>query len=299
MTDARAAADTAAGELVLAERAATDAAELDRERRARVTELSTDLQDRTERVTAATRATEEFHEAVRTAEGELGAAREAVREATEAAREAAERAARQPADSAAQGGSSTRGEGNSGSDGPSSLARSESRRNRAQRALDQALTAAAAADRAVETARHAADDTRGRLGLAQDAARTAADALTRARNLVTTATATDRTAQAALTAATALHDRTVAARDAAQEALDALGLEITDALAEQARQAARQRHAQRDLGDVVAVLEAERAAAGDGTALLTTGSLAATPATWPRRTPARHRPASAPARWPN
>ncbi|MGH1556157.1 hypothetical protein ACRAWF_43470 [Streptomyces sp. L7] len=87
------------------------------------------------------------------------------------------------------------------------------------------------------------------------------------------------------TPTTARHDQTVAARDAAQEELDTLELGITDALAEQARQAARQRHAERDLGDVVAVLEARRAAAGDGTALLTTGSLSATPAAWPRRTP--------------
>ncbi|MBK3572089.1 hypothetical protein, partial [Streptomyces sp. MBT62] len=293
--DAGAAADTAADELLLAERAVTDAAEVDRERRARVTELTTDLQGHTERAMAATRAAEELHEAVRTAEGELRAAQEAVQEAAEAAREAAERAARQVADSAAQGGSSARGEGNSASGGPGSPARSESRRNRARRALDQARTAAAAGDRAVETARHAVDDTRGRLGLAQGAARSAADALTRARELAATATATERTARAALTAATALHDRAVVARDAAQEALDALGLDITDALAEQARQAARQRHAQRDLGDVVALLEAQRAAAGDGTALLTTGSLAATPAAWPGRTP-RPTPARSAAR---
>ncbi|WP_245608070.1 hypothetical protein [Streptomyces hokutonensis] len=273
VTDARAAADTAAGELSVADRAVTDAAEDDHERQAHVRQLTADLRDRTQRVADATRAAGEFHEAVRTAEDELAAAR--------------------AANSPTRAGGSQRDDGNSGSDGPGSPARSESRRNRAQRALDRARTAAEAADRAVETARHAADDTRVRLGLAQDAARTAADVLDRARNLAVTAAETDRTARDALAAATAHHDRTVAARNAAQEELDALGLRIIDALAEQTRQAARQRHAERDLGDVVAVLEARRVAAGDGSAVLTTGSLSATPAAWPRRTP---RPA--PARMP-
>ena len=121
-------------------------------------------------------------------------------------------------------------------------------------------------------------------------ARHAAGALTSARNRVATATEAHGTAQAALTAATARHDQLVAARNEAQEAFDALRREIADSLAEQARQATRQRHAERDLADVVTVLEARRAATGDGTVPLPTGSLAATPATWPRRT---HRPTPA------
>ncbi|WP_416962236.1 hypothetical protein [Streptomyces sp. Agncl-13] len=281
--DARAAANAAATELTAAERAVPVAERTDQERRARVTELTRDLQDQTGRVADATRAAGEFHDAVRTAQDELAAAERAVREAEEAARQ-------RPGNSSAQGGSSRRGEGNSSSGGSGSPARRESHRNRARTALDQARTEAAAADRAVDAARHAANDTRRRLGLAEDVARHAAGALTSARNRVATATEAHGTAQAALTAATARHDQLVAARNEAQEAFDALRHEIADSLAEQARQATRQRHAERDLADVVTVLEARRAATGDGTAPLPTGSLAATPATWPRRT---HRPTPA------
>jgi hypothetical protein len=276
--DAQAAANTAATELTAAERAVPVAEHTDQERRARVTQLTADLQEQTERVTDATRAAGEYHDAVRTAEDELAAADEAVRQAEEAARQ-------QPADSPTQGGSSRRDDGNSRSDDPGSLARRRSHRNRARTALDQARIEAAAADRAVETARHTAGDTGRRLGLAQDVARHAADALTDARNRVTTATETHDTAQVALTTATAHHDQMVAARDEAREAFETLRREIAGTLAEQARQATRQRHAERDLADVVTVLEIQRAAAGDGTVPLTTGSLAATPATWPRRTP--------------
>jgi hypothetical protein len=260
--DARAAAETAAAELTAAQRAVPVAERTDQERRVRVTQLTTDLQDQTERVTEATRAAGEFHDAVRTAEEELAAA-EAVREAEEAAR--------QP--------------GNSRSNEPGSLARRQSRRNRARTTLDQARIEAAAADRAIETARHTVNDTRRRLGLAEDVARHAAGILTRARDTAALATTANRTARAALIGAIARHDQAVAARDEAQQAFDALRRDIDDSLAEQARHAARQRNAEHDLTDVVTLLEARRAAAGEGTAPLPTGSLAATPATWPRRTP--------------
>jgi len=100
--DAHAAADTAAAELAAAERAVPLAEGNDQERRARVTQLTTELQDQDERVTDATRAAGEYHDAVRTAEEELAAAEGAVREAEEAARQ-------RPANSAARGGSSRRG----------------------------------------------------------------------------------------------------------------------------------------------------------------------------------------------
>lgn len=290
LREAEAAAVTAADELDAAERAVVVAARTDQERAARVTELATELQEQNERAEDAIRAAGESHEAVRTAEDELAAAERAVREAEEAARGAAEQEAanasgQQGANASGQGGSSQRGEGDSAANGAGSLARRQSQRNRARNTLDQARIDAAAADRAADTARHAADDTELRLGLARDAARTAAAGLSRARNTAATAAETDRTAQAELTAATAHRDQMLAARNEAQQALDALTGGIDDALAEQARQAARQRNAEHDLGDVVALLETRRAAAGDGTAPLTTGSLSATSAGWPRRTP--------------
>jgi hypothetical protein len=269
--DAHAAADTAAGELAAAERAVTLAERNDEERRARVTQLTTEAQAQDERVTDATRTAGEYHDAVRTAEEELAAAERAVRQAEEAARQ-------RPA--------------NSHSDDAGSPDRPEARWNRASTTLDQARIEAAAADRAVDTARHAANDTRRRLGLAEDVARHAAGVLTGARDRAATATTAHDAAQAALGTATAHHDQMAAARNEAQAAVDALERQIINSLAVQARQASRQRNAERDLADVVTVLETQRAAEGEGTALLTTGSVAATPATWPRRTP-RPTPAAA------
>jgi hypothetical protein len=275
LAGARTAADTARDARTAAERALTAAERTDGERRRRVTELTADVADSETRVTAADGTARAAHQAVTAAEAALETAERALREATAAA-------------SSARGGGSRRSTSSSSSGG--SVTRRTARRDDARTALAAARTAAQGADRALDAARHVAEDAARRLGLARDAARAAAAGLERARRDATAALADDRAARTALTAATGRHDAAVAARDAAQRAVDALQNEIADALTEQTHQANLQRTAQRTLTDRVALLEADRAAAGDGTVPLPTDSLASTPAAWPHRTP---RPAPA------
>ncbi|MFE6765630.1 hypothetical protein [Streptomyces sp. NPDC057689] len=278
LDDARAAARDARDARASAERAVTAAERTDRERRTRVAELTADAQDRRSRATAATHAAEEAREAVRTAQEHLEATERGLREAV--------------AEAASRGGSRSGGSGRSDRSGGShgsgrssgSVARRTVRRDGARAALETARTASEAAERAADAARHAAEDAVRRRDMARDAAGAAATALTRARDTATTASRTDREARDALTAATERHDAAVTALDTAQQDVNGLERRVGEALAEQARQADRQRDAQNDLTDLVTLLEAERAAAGDGTVPLPTGSFARTPAGWPIRT---------------
>ncbi|MGW1183985.1 hypothetical protein, partial [Streptomyces drozdowiczii] len=245
---------------------------------ARVAELTADAQDRRSRATAATREAEEAREAVRTAQEHLEATERGLREAV------AEAASR----GGSRSGGSDRSDRSGGSHGSGrssgSVARRTVRRDGARAALETARTTAEAAERAADAARHAAEDAVRRRDMARDAAGAADTALTRARDTATTASRTDREARDALTAATERHDAAVTALDTAQQGVNGLERRFGEALAEQARQADRQRDAQNDLTDLVTLLEAERAAAGDGTVPLPTGSFARTPAGWPIRT---------------